>query len=112
MSEVNEALIGEAARIFHVLSNPGRIRLLYALEQTACDVSTLVATLHLDQPVVSHQLALLFDYQLVARRKVGLHVYYTLSDPHIIEIMDAMLGHVEHEITGAPHPASPQKTHD
>lgn len=101
---VDPALLAEAGKIFRVLSNQHRLAILYFLENNAADVSTIVAALNLPQPQVSHQLAILHQYQLVTKEKDGQHVIYTLDDPHILEIVDATLAHVTHEITGAPHP--------
>lgn len=104
-----DTLLHEAVKIYRVLSNIHRIKILYFLETQTADVSTIVAHLGLSQPQVSHQLAILFDYQLVSKNKVGQHVYYRLDDPHILEVINATLGHVQHEITGAPHPQPKQQ---
>ncbi|KZU86114.1 Transcriptional regulator ArsR family [Lactiplantibacillus plantarum] len=45
----------------------------------------------------------MFQYQLVSKTKRGKHVYYCLDDPHILEMVDAMIGHVAHEIKHEPH---------
>ncbi|WP_203648847.1 ArsR/SmtB family transcription factor [Secundilactobacillus yichangensis] len=102
--KVSNALLEEAAKIYKVLSNTNRIKILYFLEDNEADVSTIVDNVNLPQPLVSHQLAILYQYQLVTRNKMGTHVFYCLDDPHILEMVDAMLGHVSHEIKGEPHP--------
>ncbi|GAX05931.1 ArsR family transcriptional regulator [Secundilactobacillus pentosiphilus] len=102
--KVSNALLEEAAKIYKVLSNTNRIKILYFLEDNEADVSTIVNNVDLPQPMVSHQLAILYRYQLVTRSKQGTHVFYCLDDPHILEMVDAMLGHVSHEIKGEPHP--------
>ncbi|KRM12277.1 metalloregulator ArsR/SmtB family transcription factor [Paucilactobacillus suebicus] len=101
--EVNNAILEEAVKIYKVLSNVNRIKILYFLENHEADVTTIVDNLELDQPLVSHQLSILFKYQLVTKNKRGQHVYYCLDDPHILEMVNAMLGHVAHEIKGEPH---------
>lgn len=100
---VNDAILAEAVKIYKVLSNMNRIKILYFLENHEADVSSIVDHVQLLQPIVSHQLAILYRYQLVTRHKRGKHVYYCLDDPHILEMVDAMLGHVSHEIKGEPH---------
>ncbi len=102
--DVSEPMLEEAVKIYKVLSNVNRIKILYFLENNEADVSNIVAHVQLPQPLVSHQLAILFQYQLVTRSKQGKHVYYCLDDPHILEMVDAMLGHVTHEIKHEPHP--------
>ncbi|KRK64649.1 transcriptional regulator [Companilactobacillus tucceti DSM 20183] len=101
--EVSDALLNEAAKIYKVLSNSGRIKILYFLENNEADVSSIVEEVNLPQPLVSRQLAMLHQYQLVSRIKKGKHVYYKLDDPHILEMVNAMLGHVSHEIKHEPH---------
>ncbi|GEO69322.1 ArsR/SmtB family transcription factor [Levilactobacillus acidifarinae] len=101
--DVSEPIIEEAVKIYKVLSNVNRIKILYFLENNEADVSSIVAHVGLPQPLVSHQLAILFQYQLVTRSKQGKHVYYCLDDPHILKMVDAMLGHVQHEIKHEPH---------
>ncbi|VDG20226.1 ArsR/SmtB family transcription factor [Lactiplantibacillus mudanjiangensis] len=101
--EVNDAILAEAVKIYKVLSNVNRIKILYFLENHEADVSSIVAHVNLPQPMVSHQLAILYEYQLVTRSKQGKHVYYCLDDPHILEMVNAMLGHVAHEIKHEPH---------
>lgn len=99
-------LIEEAAKIYKVLSNSSRIEILYFLRH--CDqevpVSMIVDRLQMSQPVVSKQLGILYRYQLVGRRREGTKVYYSLDDPHVVEMVDDMLNHVKHEIKGEPHP--------
>ncbi|MFB9768683.1 ArsR/SmtB family transcription factor [Lactiplantibacillus modestisalitolerans] len=102
--QVSDAQLMEAAKIYKVLSNPKRIKLLLYLEKHPADVSSICQALNLAQPVVSHQLALLYQYQLVTRTKRGKHVDYCLDDPHIVELIEAMIGHVAHEIKHQPHP--------
>lgn len=101
--EVHDAILAEAVKIYKVLSNVNRIKILYFLENHEADVSSIVAHVNLPQPMVSHQLAILYEYQLVTRSKQGKHVYYCLDDPHILEMVNAMLGHVAHEIKHEPH---------
>lgn len=99
-------LIAEASKIYKVLSNSTRITILYYLrhQNKEVNVKTMVNDLQLAQPIISKQLSILFRYQLVCRRKEGTQVFYTLDDPHVVEMIDDMLNHVKHEIKGEPHP--------
>lgn len=101
-----QQLIDEAAKIYKVLSNSTRIRILYYLRHRAdeTDVKTMVQDLKLAQPIISKQLGILYRYQLVCRHKEGTRVLYVLDDPHVVEMIDDMLNHVKHEIKGEPHP--------
>ena len=104
--DTSDNLINEAAKIYKVLSNPTRIKILYFLRYQEIDiqVNDIVTQLKLAQPVISKQLGILRRYQLVRNRKEGNKVFYILDDPHVVEMVDDMLNHVKHEIKGLPHP--------
>ena len=104
--DTSDNLINEAAKIYKVLSNPTRIKILYFLpyQQIDIQVNDIVTQLKIAQPVISKQLGILRRYQLVRNRKEGNKVFYILDDPHVVEMVDDMLNHVKHEIKGLPHP--------
>lgn len=104
--KVSDDQINEAAKIYKVLSNGTRIKILYFLRYQDNDVAVneIVNALGLTQPVISKQLAILRRYQLVRNHKEGNKVFYILDDPHVVEMIDDMLNHVKHEIKGLPHP--------
>lgn len=64
------------ARLLHGLSDPTRLRILYALREGEKRVSSLVAETSLSQPNVSKHLACLWGCGLVAREKRGREVFY------------------------------------
>ncbi|MBB1063467.1 ArsR/SmtB family transcription factor [Limosilactobacillus fastidiosus] len=99
-------LIDEATKIYKVLSNSTRIKILYYLryQHQEVNVKTIVSDLGLAQPIISKQLHILYRYQLVCKRKEGTQVFYLLDDPHVVDMIDDMLNHVKHEIKGEPHP--------
>lgn len=103
---IPDDLIDEVTKIYKVLSNSTRIKILYFLryQKQAVSVSEIVQALHLAQPIVSKQLGILRRYQLVRNRKEKNKVFYILDDPHVVEMIDDMLNHVRHEIKGLPHP--------
>ena len=94
----NDGVFQDLAETFSVLSDPGRIRLIWALleggELCVCD---LAAVSGLSQTAVSHNLRLLRSHQLVRYRKQGRNVYYSLDDAHIRLLLDVGLQHVSHE---------------
>lgn len=103
---IPDDLINEASKIYKVLSNSTRIKILYFLRYQDNDVAVneIVEALGMAQPVISKQLGILRRYQLVRNHKEGNKVYYVLDDPHVVEMIDDMLNHVKHEIKGLPHP--------
>lgn len=94
------------ATTFATLADPTRARLLHALalsdELCVCDLALLVG---LSQSAVSHQLRVLRDRRVVARRKAGRIVYYRLADEHVRHVFADGLRHVTEGTT--PQVAEP-----
>ena len=76
------------ARFFRALGHPTRIRILEVLVQGGHTVQEIQQALSLEQPIVSQQLAVLRNQGIVAARKEGLSVRYTVRDPLIGELLD------------------------
>jgi ArsR family transcriptional regulator len=55
----------------------------------------------MDQPAVSHQLKYLRDQGLVRWKKNGRHVYYSLSDTHLRDILISSIAHLETDMVRA-----------
>ncbi len=83
------------ARFFQVLADPTRVRLIRALAEGKWCVSDLTEALEMDQPAVSHQLRYLRKLNIVTWTKDGRHVYYTLADNHVREILLKSIAHLE-----------------
>ena len=58
-------------------------------------VSEIVEETKCSQSLVSHQLKVLRDLDVVKSRKEGLRVYYSLKDGHIKDILNTLKEHVE-----------------
>jgi DNA-binding transcriptional ArsR family regulator len=85
------------ARFFQVLADPTRVRMIKALADGEWCVSDLTQALGMDQPAVSHQLKYLREMGLVDWVKRGRHVYYSLSDSHLHDILVSSIEHLECE---------------
>ena len=59
------------------------------------NVSEIVEETGCSQSLVSHQLKVLRDLDVVKSRKDGLKVYYALKDGHIKELLNILKEHVE-----------------
>lgn len=79
---------------FDMLADPTRTRILQALsladELCVCDLALL---LDLSVSALSHQLRLLRERGVVARRKVGRFAYYRLADEHVRHVLADALAH-------------------
>jgi ArsR family transcriptional regulator, lead/cadmium/zinc/bismuth-responsive transcriptional repressor len=83
------------ARFFQALADPTRVRMLTALAHGEWCVSDLTSALGMDQPAVSHQLKYLREMELVRWQKHGRHVYYTLGDQHLRDILISSIAHLD-----------------
>ena len=75
------------AQFFQILSDPTRVRIIKALAEGEWCVTDLVDALKMDQPAISHQLKYLRELGVVSHRKKGRHVYYTLDDDPLREVL-------------------------
>ncbi len=82
------------ADIFKVLSDPTRVKIVFALSRAELCVCDLAALLGLSVSAVSHQLRLLRNLGLVKYRKAGRLAYYSLNDDHTEQLLHDVLKHV------------------
>jgi DNA-binding transcriptional ArsR family regulator len=89
-----ETTIEKLSRLFSSLADPTRLKILHALtvadELCVCDLAALA---ELSVSAVSHQLRLLRDRDLVAARREGRMVFYSLADDHVSMLMNAGVEH-------------------
>ncbi len=79
----------EASKIFAVLGNPFRIRLVLALwAQEGC-VCHLEALLRKRQAYISQHLMALREAKILETRREGKFIYYRLTDPAIMGLIQA-----------------------
>ncbi len=82
-----------AAR-FRTLGEPIRIQLLQALQSGERNVGDLVAAVGSTQSNVSKHLRILQDAGLIRRRQDGNSVYYSIGDPTVFDLCDAVCNSV------------------
>ena len=83
-----------AAAWFDTLADPTRVRIVHALSlaDELC-VLDLAMLLELTVSGLSHQLRLLRERGVVARRKAGRIAYYRLADEHVRHVLADALVH-------------------
>jgi DNA-binding transcriptional ArsR family regulator len=86
--------LGMVAERFKVLSEPMRLRLLYALMDGEKTVSELVRESGSVQANVSKHLSVLLDAGILGRRKEGTSAYYRIADESIFELCDLVCGSI------------------
>ena len=97
----NFALLDALASFYKVMGDGTRIRLMWALDESEMCVCDLAVLLDMTKSAVSHQLKTLSTAKLVKRRREGKHIYYTLNDDHVKQILEMGMDHLcekDHEI--------------
>ncbi|HEV2276073.1 MAG TPA: metalloregulator ArsR/SmtB family transcription factor [Acidobacteriaceae bacterium] len=87
---MQDALRRFKADIFQALAHPTRIAILELLSAGELSAGELIEKLGMEQANVSQHLAVLRAKQLVANRKAGNQVFYTLRDPIIDKVLRLM----------------------
>lgn len=91
-----EGRVADAADVFALLGDPGRLKLLVALLEGEMCVCDLAAACGQGESAVSHQLRLLRAHRVVTARRSGRMAYYRLADAHVRLLLDVALAHMEH----------------
>jgi ArsR family transcriptional regulator len=107
--EVDGAVLEQAARIFRVLGDVPRMRLVAHLARGQACVTELALAEGDNLSTVSQRLRLLRAERVVTRTRRGKHVEYALADQHVAELIGNVLGHA-----GEPRPddATTAEEHD
>lgn len=89
------------ADAFALLSDPARVRVLFALlesgESCVCDLAEMV---QMSPSALSHALRLLRTAGVVTNRRDGRMVRYRLADSHVRLLLDITREHLAHAGTG------------
>lgn len=96
----NLIALERAARLFRALGDAHRLQILHMLLTGEVCVGGLVTTLGQKFSTVSQRLRILRSEGLVARRRNGSHVYYTLADDHVKSLVSNALAHAD-ELDGS-----------
>ncbi|WP_407686642.1 ArsR/SmtB family transcription factor [Mycobacterium sp. HUMS_1102779] len=86
-----EEQVGRAAEAFRMLSDPTRIKVLWALLQGETSVACLAELAQAAPAVVSQHLAKLRLAGLVKNRREGTFVYYSPADQDVLRVLSQAL---------------------
>jgi DNA-binding transcriptional ArsR family regulator len=78
------------ANVFQALAHPTRIAILEALRHGELAAGAIQEQLGIEQANLSQHLAILRSRQIVAHRKEGNQVFYSLRNPILVEVLDIM----------------------
>jgi len=92
-TELQPELLETTARMLKCLGHPIRLRILDLLERRGESTVTEVHEgLDLEQAVCSQHLNLMRDKGILARRKEGVHAFYSLNDPRALKVLSCVRG--------------------
>jgi DNA-binding transcriptional ArsR family regulator len=77
----------QACALLKVLANSDRLLLMCQLSQGELCVSDLEQQLGIVQPTLSQQLGVLRDNELVATRREGKSIFYSIASPQALAVM-------------------------
>jgi ArsR family transcriptional regulator len=83
-------VLAEAAEMVRVLGHPVRLRIVELLEPGAQTVTQLQESLDAPQALVSQQLARMRAAGIVAGRRNGSNVWYSIADPRVVRMLDCL----------------------
>ncbi len=78
------------AGIFRALAHPTRIAIVEYLQYGEMTVGRLCEKVGIEQANASQHLAVLRNKHIVQSRKEGNQIYYSLSDPLLAKVLEAM----------------------
>jgi DNA-binding transcriptional ArsR family regulator len=83
------------ASVFHALAHPTRIAVLEVLRDGETSARAIQERLGLEQANLSQHLAILRSRRIVATRKEGNQVFYSLRNKTLIKVFDLMRQYFE-----------------
>jgi DNA-binding transcriptional ArsR family regulator len=90
----------ETARLFGILSDASRLRILRELMQDAYTVSELIERTGLKQGNLSKHLGILYQAGFLTRENEGGFVRYSLIDPTVKDLCALMCGRIRERAKG------------
>jgi DNA-binding transcriptional ArsR family regulator len=96
---VSDDALERAAALFRAAGDVSRLRLLGRLADGEWCVTELAEAVGVGMSTISQQLRLLRSERIVRRRRSGKHMYYSLADGHVTDLVKSALEHAaEHPV--------------
>ena len=90
MSDPGRDKFERGARVLKALAHPLRLEMVCGLRQQPCTQTFVAETLGIPQSSVAQHLKVLRSEGLVKTERRGVEVFFSLSDPVVIEIIDSL----------------------
>ena len=89
------------ASIFQALAHPTRIAIVEVLREGELSARAIQERLGIEQANLSQHLAILRSRQIVANRKEGNQVFYSLRNQVLLKVLDMMRQHFQANLSEA-----------
>ena len=96
-SILDEDTATHVAELFRAFSDTSRVRILSIIVEQELNTSALDEVIGVTESAISHHLRGLRQMKIVRARRNGKEVYYSVVDPHIIELFHQGVRHVQEE---------------
>ena len=96
-SILDEEAATHVAELFRAFSDTSRVRILSIIVEQELNTSALAELIGVTESAISHHLRGLRQMKIVRARRNGKEVYYSVVDPHIIELFHQGVRHVQEE---------------
>jgi ArsR family transcriptional regulator len=90
---MDKELAMHAAEVLKAVAHPLRLQIVEVLEDGELSVGEIVEALGEKQAITSQQLNLMKDKGVLASRREGAHVYYRVSNPSAIKVLNCVYNH-------------------
>lgn len=92
------ARLEEAAAVLKAVAHPVRLRIVELLEPGEMTVTELLTCLGTQQSYTSQQLNILKSRGVVAARRQGNQIYYSIANPGAIKVIQCIRGQNNYEV--------------
>lgn len=90
----SDEILDRMESVLNIASDFTRLKIMYAIMKEEKSVSEIVEEVGASQSLVSHQLSVLKNADLVSTRKDGTKVFYRLADEHVDMLLKIVHEHV------------------
>jgi ArsR family transcriptional regulator len=94
---LDEHNAAHVAELFRAFSDTSRVRILSIIVEQEMNISALAELVGVTESAVSHHMRGLRQMKIVRARRDGKEVFYSVIDPHIIELFQQGVRHVQEE---------------
>ena len=92
---LDEHAAAHVAELFRSFSDTSRVRIISSIIEKELNTSGIAQQIGLTESAVSHHLRGLRQMRIVQARRDGKEVYYSVIDPHIVELFQQGVRHVQ-----------------